>query len=390
MTTPSHHYHSPKGSVWPSEWTTHNDPKTSVTVRHLTNYKGHSHHLYFTNPGWYDGGGKLLLGSDRHNLTMLMSLDLETGEMLQLTDRKLPPPPAESSFLFSCVNPKCAEAYYWNGPELIRLDLHSLEERAIYRAPEGFLASILNCTADGKHVCAGIFEDMSGRFPFDLLHGYVGFAEYHDARPLSRIVRVATDGSVAEVVWEENYWIGHVNTSPTQPHLLTFCHEGPWEKVGQRIWGLDLRTGKAWKIRPPEAGDLIGHEYWLADGETLGYGGQINGRPGFGFVRYDNTERQQAAAETGSVHFHSNTRNLIVGDSTAQEPYVLLWRWEGGSLEPARVLCQHRCSFHVQQTHVHPRFSPDGKQVLFTSDTSGYGNIYLVDLPEIDSLPTLK
>ena len=386
----THAHCSPKGTIWPAEWTTHNDPKTGVPVRQLTGHKGHSHHLYFTNPGWYDGGRKLLLGSDRHNLTVLMSLDLESGELLQLTDHQFPPPPAEGSFLFSCVNPQRAEAYYWNGPELILLDLHSLEERLIYRAPEGFMVSILNCTADGKYVCTGLFEDLSGRFPLDLLHGYVGFEECHAARPLSRILRIATDGSGAEVVWEENYWIGHVNTSPTRPHLLSFCHEGPWEKVDQRIWGLDLQTGKAWKIRPKEPGDLIGHEYWLADGESLGYGGQIHGKPGFGFVRYDNSDRQESTIATGSVHFHSNTRRLIVGDGSVQEPYILLWRWEGEQIEPARILCRHRCSFHVQQTHVHPRFSPDGRQVLFTSDASGYGNIYLVELPEIDSLPTLS
>ena len=383
-------YTSPKGTLWPAEWTMREDMKTGVTVRQLTRHKGHSHHLYFTNPGWYDGGKKLLLGSDRNNLTILMSLDLESGELLQLTDRKLPPPPAEGSFLFSCVNPKRAEAYYWNGPELILLDLHSLEERVIYRAPEGFMVSILNCTADGKYVCTGLFEDLSDRFPLDLLHGYVGFAECHDARPLSRILRIATDGSGAEVVWEENYWIGHVNTSPTQPHLLSFCHEGPWEKVDQRIWGFDLRTGKAWKIRPAGPDDLIGHEYWLADGETLGYSGQINGKPGFGFVRYDNSQQQESVTDAASVHFQSNTRRLIVGDGTAQKPNVLLWKWEGEHIEPARILCRHRCSFHVQQTHVHPCFSPDGSQVLFTSDASGYGNLHLVDLPDIDSLPVLN
>ena len=150
-----------------------------------------------------------------------------------------------------------------------------------------------------------------------------------------------------------------------------------------------MQAGKAWKIRPHMPGDLIGHEYWLADGESLGYGGKINSKPGFGFVRYDNSDRQESMLGTGSVHFQSNTRHLIVGDGTVQDPYILLWRWVGGAIEPARILCSHRCSFHIQQTHVHPRIKPDGRQVLFTSDASGYGNLYLVDLTEIDSLPTL-
>ena len=380
-----------KGTRWPTEWSKPRiDPKTGVKVRQLTNYKGHSYPLYFTNPGWYDGGRKLLLGSDRHNRSVLMSLDLASGELVQLTDRPLPPPPGKSSFLLTCLNPKRAEAYYWQGLDLIRLDLHTLEERIIFRAPDGFMTSILNCTADGRYICTGIFEDLSSRFPMDLFHGYVGFAECHDAYPTSRILRIANDGSDAQVVWEEKYWIGHVNTSPTQSHLLSFCHEGPWEKVDQRIWGFDLRTGKAWKIRPPDAGDLIGHEYWLADGESLGYGGQIKNGPGFGFIRYDNTEWQESVMDAGSVHFHSNNRDLVVGDGTQKDPYILLWRRKDSEIEPARILCGHRSSFHVQETHVHPCFSPDGKHVLYASDASGYGNLYLADVPEIDSLPKLR
>jgi len=41
----------------------------------------------------------------------------------------------------------------------------------------------------------------------------------------------------------------------------------------------------------------------------------------------------------------------------------------------------------LQQVHVHPRFTPDGRGVLFTSDRSGYGNVYLVEVPEFDRLP---
>jgi oligogalacturonide lyase len=47
----------------------------------------------------------------------------------------------------------------------------------------------------------------------------------------------------------------------------------------------------------------------------------------------------------------------------------------------------HRGSFHAQILHVHPRFSPDGDQILFASDAGGYGNLHLVDTPDFDSLP---
>lgn len=41
----------------------------------------------------------------------------------------------------------------------------------------------------------------------------------------------------------------------------------------------------------------------------------------------------------------------------------------------------------IQQAHPHPRISPDGRYVIFTSDRSGYCNLYKVNLADFDSLP---
>jgi oligogalacturonide lyase len=50
----------------------------------------------------------------------------------------------------------------------------------------------------------------------------------------------------------------------------------------------------------------------------------------------------------------------------------------------------HKSSMHFQQVHPHPRFTAEGKQVLYTSDRSAYGNLYLVDVPEdVGSLPLI-
>ena len=80
----------PKGEIFPTEWLSFVDPETGVEISQLTNHKGHSHHLYFTNPGWYDGGRKLLFDSDRNNRANLFCVDLETGEISQLTDLDQP------------------------------------------------------------------------------------------------------------------------------------------------------------------------------------------------------------------------------------------------------------------------------------------------------------
>lgn len=375
------------GRIWKSESSSEADAVSGVQVRRLTWHKGHSHHLYFTNPGWWDGGKRMLFGSDRGNRTNLFSVELASGEITQLTDL---PEGCDPQFLFSSVNPVRSEVYFWLERVLQALDLKTLSMRPIYRTPDGMSVNMTNVSADGKFVYTGIYEDLSKKFKVDLLNGYVGFAEYHAAKPLSQIIEISTGGAGSRVTFEENYWIGHVNTSPTQPHLLSYCHEGPWGKVDQRIWGLDVRTGKSWKIRPIEPDERISHEYWLADGLSLGFHGETRlgkGQHTFGFIRYDNTEHVEAPFPTASWHFFSNDRELLAGDGSTKDAHVYLWRFRDGVFSRPRILCKHRGSFHIQQTHVHPRFSADRKHLVFTSDRTGYGNVYLAEVPDFESLP---
>lgn len=359
------------------------DRASGVEVTQLTRYRGHSHHFYFTNSGWYAGGKKLLFASDRRNRSNLYSVELETGEIEQLTDLEPVPPPRELEFVRASTNPVRDEAYFFYDLKLVALDLSSKKLRTLYELEPGWSVSMTNASADGAHVYFGIWE-LADKFEVDLLRGYIGFEETWAANPLSRIVRVATDGSGGEVVFEETCWIGHVNTSPTQSGLLTFCHEGPWDKVDNRIWGLDTETGKAWKIRETEPGEMVGHEYWYADGVHVGYHGFVGGAAVLGRVRFDDTGRLEHAFPGETGHIFSHDEKLVVGDGGG---VIRLWRWDSERYGLPRVLCCHDSSSHIQQTHPHPRISPDGRYVVFTSDRSGYGNVYTVPLVDIETLP---
>jgi oligogalacturonide lyase len=371
------------GSRWAPEWTTSKDPVSGATVHQLTSYKGHSSHFYFTNPCWYDQGHKMLFVSDRENRTNLFSIDLDSGEITQLTDLD----PESGGVGGINISPARREAIFSSRDALMTVNLDSLELRSLYTRPDGYVGGGTNVTADGQYICTGHFQDLSDRFQIDLGHGYVGFREIWEAHPHSMIVQVALDGSGSKVVFEEDYWLGHVNTSPTMPHLLTYCHEGPWNLVENRIWGLDLQTGDTWQVRPNAPDEAIGHEYWMVDGEHIGYHGRTPNGPVYGSIRYDNTDRIEAPFTYGSTHFHSLMLDLIVGDGSRTDPYLLLWRFKEGKFVGPKVLAWHRGSFHTQRVHVHPCFSPDGKQVAYTADPQGYGQVFLVDVPDFDVLP---
>jgi len=374
-------------NTFPAEISTFTDLRSGRVVRQLTNHKGHSHHLYFTNPGWFDQGRRLLFGSDRGNRTNLYSVDLETGAITQHTDADMPGAPKETTFQFASLNPLRPEAYFWRGQDLLGIDLHTNRERLLYRAPDHFFVSMTNVTADGLAVCSVLFADLTRQFPTDLLNGYVGFEDYWAAQPDSRVIWVPLDGGAVRTPWQEKTWIGHINTCPTQPHLLSFCHEGPWKKVDNRIWGLDLNTGRTWMIRRKGAGEEIGHEYWYADGIHIGYHGLTAAGNVFGRVKYDDTQRQEVAIpqHTGHIpHIYSNDFGLIVDDAGK---FVRLWKFNGQSFDGPRVLCEHRSSMHSQKVHVHPRFTVDGTKVIYTSDRNGYGQVYEVEVGNWGDLP---
>ena len=76
----------------------------------------------------------------------------------------------------------------------------------------------------------------------------------------------------------------------------------------------------------------------------------------------------------------------LTGFHSGGEKSPYLWRSNGEGYDGA-LLCRHGCSFHTQRLHVHPAMTPDGKGIVFTSDPQGYGNIYLVEIPEFEVVP---
>ena len=389
------------------------DAKSGRTVHRLTNYRGHSSHLYFTDPCWIDGGRSFVFVSDREGRSNLFRYDFpgeiaSGGTITQLTDLTGPNIENERVFdhrpqgAFSATNGKY---YYWWRNVLYELDLHTLEERVVFEAdPAKVLGIHATTSADGRYICNTMRDRVENDRP-ELEYPYFKFPDLHPKQPATQILRIEVASGRCEVVHEERCFITHVNHSPTLPDILTFCHEGPWNLVDQRIWGLDIRTGRSWKIRPQDDGKYsIGHEYWFADGVHVGYHG--NPRPDanvgvehvYGHSAWDGSEQLETRFPFHSTHFASNDAELLVGDGTAalptgvrwqvsSEPYIQLFRRSAAGYVGPKLLATHRCTFNHQHSHCHPRFTPDGSHVLYATDATGYANLYIVPVGDFDELP---
>ena len=215
----------------------------------------------------------------------------------------------------------------------------------------------------------------------DLLHGYVGFEEYWAARPLSRIVRVDIGSGAAETVFEEEYWIGHTNTSPTMPNLMTFA-----TKVPGTGWTTASGASTS-KAATPGRYDQDRRERQLATstgsptGMRIGYHGYgLNGEHFYGSIRHDNTDRVEAPFPHGSTHFHSNDLSLIVGDGSRDAPRLSAlaiqgWalRWTAGrahaqGLRSTRRFCTSTLASHPTETRYYSR-ATRADTATYTSST---------------------
>ena len=80
-----------KGQIYDDGAFSYVDSGSGRMVHRLTNYRGHSNHLYFTDPCWVNGGRSFVFVSDRDGTSNLFRYDFPEGyasggTITQLTD----------------------------------------------------------------------------------------------------------------------------------------------------------------------------------------------------------------------------------------------------------------------------------------------------------------
>jgi oligogalacturonide lyase len=150
-----------------------------------------------------------------------------------------------------CVSTANNALYYgWQGA-IYELDLETLEERELWNeasSPRPMrIRGRANPTADGRYVCVMLMEDQPEDKPA-ISFSYSRFREYFHLKPLTQIARIEVATGKTEIIHEDRRYMGHVNTSPAQPDILTYCHEGPWNWIdAHEAW--DARCGRCARRR---------------------------------------------------------------------------------------------------------------------------------------------
>ncbi len=201
-------------------------------------------------------------------------------------------------------------------------------------------------------------------------------------------------------------WVNHLLFSPTDPDLLMYCHEGPWQKV-DRIWMIHTDgTHNTLIHKRTMAMEIAGHEFWGLDGETIWYDWQFPKGEDFFLAGYDLKTGKRTAfhmqRNEWSIHFNlTRDLDLFCGDGgdpgqVAKAPdgewielfYPRMIPIGEGALngpdfwQPGVFKSEHlvNMSHHYYREEPNVRFSPDKSLVIFTSNMFGPSYVFGVEV----------
>jgi len=366
----------------------HRDEETGARVRRLTADGSDNVHIYFTSESFVGGGAdRLVFASNRSGRFQFHLLEIAARRLVQVTDGE------DLSPNMACVDP-AGRLFYFDGPALRTVKLDTLEDRELYRVPEGTRPGLPSCTADGRYVAFAYSEARAVSTETGRI--YSTMAERYYQRPGCVIMRVDTSGGGAVAAWGERAWISHVLIHPHRPDFILFCHEGG-SHVAQRMWTVDLSVQRGRTARPlyPQRPDeFCVHEYFTRQGEVgFQYELEREGQREYYncFVRPDGSWiRQFLLPGRRPGHIQSNSDNtLVVGDCGYLGPedreggnFMSLMTHANGRAH-VRRLCR-RVPGSTQHSHGHPLFSLDDQWVLYNSMIGETHNVYMAEVTSLE------
>ena len=384
----------PKATERQLKFVTHHDPDTGARVTRLTPPEVTCHRNYFYQKCFTNDGSKLIFAgefgpSKNWNYHLL---DLQSQVATQLTDGA-----GENTF-GGFLSPDDKYLYFVRAErQLIRLHLADLTEDVVYTVPPdqvGYGTWVAN-SACTKMV--GIEIAAQDWFP---LSDWKKFDDMYHAKPRCRLFSVDLATGQRTVILEQNGWLGHPQYRPFDDSTVAYCHEGPHDLIDARMWfinedGTNRRCGKEHL-----GGESCTHEFWVPDGSAMIYVSYQKGSP----ERWIRTLDPVTLADKPLMkmpqcsHLMSNHNGtLLVGDGCGKaadaasgsanemrkgDPYLHLFDLKTGRTRP---IARHDSSWTVyksnrQVTHPHPSFTPDEKQVLYSTDGYGEPALFLADV----------
>jgi len=358
-----------KGDTIPNAIEILRDQETRKEVFRLTDSPGAmTHHLYFTSPTFTKNMDWLIYGSDQEEGRFnLYKVKFSSFESVQIT---------EGGGIWThgaTIAPDGSEVFFSRDDNHIwAVDLETLEEREVWHMEEAASVGYLSASPDGDYLTFAFSWER-------LWEMELSSEELTERFPRCGVAVVRTDGSEAWLAVDANVLISHAQFCPDDSNLILYCHEGPWHRV-QRMWLVHRDGTSCAPLYAQASNEGVGHEFW-GDGGRRVYFTAYGGRAPQGLWAINRSAGAPTCVLAGPTHAHGTAgpdEDIFVVDECFGDRDHLWVAYEG-SWEP-KMLCRTGSSWAKQKLHPHPRFLPTGKAVLFTSDRTGSGELYMVSV----------
>ena len=384
------------GKHMPNEWI---DKDTGHKVIKLTRRDGINMSFYFHNNPFignkmvFCGGsrkgetpnikGQEIYNTDAKDLQMYW-VDLNTLKTEQLT-HELSPAKTE------IVCARTREIFYQIKDSVFSLNTETRKKKLIFVFPENERSAITTVNADGS-LLAGVFSNPKEA---EIVKAHPLKSEFfnmiYEAKLPRTLFVIDTKTGVLKRIYSENEWLNHMQFSPVNPHLLMFCHEGPWHKV-DRIWTIDvIKGGKPQLIHKRTMDmEIAGHEWFGSKGDAIYFDLQKPRGKKFFVGKTDLKTNKEISYELQrnewSVHYTTSWgETLMAGDggsstSVAKAPngqWIYLFQPKGNKLVSTKLVNMKNHNYHLEP-NVH--FSPDNKWIIFRANFEGQENVYAVQI----------
>ena len=368
-----------KGTVYGPESRTFYDRCTGTRIRQVTAASALHHHPFFIIPAYDDAMQRLIFVSYRTGTPQIFAEERATGELRQLTDR---PDLGEWS-----VHPSHnGEAVFFTaGTSGWRLDLDTLEERELVNFDVACKSKLAVKGAATAMKEEGMVAAAMGTTA--LSYNDKWWAVKFNIGKEAALAIVDTDTGKHDIILQRDS-IAHLQFCPDDANLLYYA--GP---LTDRVWVIhrDGSGNRRLYTQNVEKNEWITHETWIPGTRELAF---VDWPRGVRCINVD-TGAERQVTSFNAWHAISNPAGTrMVADTNFPDIGIQTFDPRDGIGEP-RTLCYPNASsigehwngpfpyakgpiqvYAPQHTHPHPSFSPDGQHIVFTSDRSGYAQIY--------------
>lgn len=367
VTAPAMLARSAKGVASPAEGRVLIDAKSGRRVRQVTDHPSIHHHPFFFVPAYDRANTKLIFISHRTGAPQIFFEDRASGQLVQVTDR---PDLAEWSI---SPSPDGRFVYFTAGTGAWKVDLDTFEETqladfgAVEMREKGMVGAAMGTTALSANGDWWAIPVKTGK--------------------VSRFIVVETATGKSSVILERDT-IGHPQFCPDDDNLILYA--GP---LTDRVWTVARDGANNRRVyKREDRMQWVTHEVWLPGRRAIAF---VDWPRGMRLIDIDTGEAPwlhhfpawHAAPDASGTRFVCDTnfpdqglhiipldgapRFLCASEATSEGAH---WA-HPFPYNDGPVAVEAR-----QHTHPHPRFSPDGKRVVFTSDRGGFAQLYEIEL----------